>query len=224
MSLLTRWFGLLESGRRESTPASVPPVRKGDALDVANLPSYGFGTRNVMWWGNAGMMTIEGVGFALMVGVYFYLRALNPVWPNEGSPPDLLWGTLNVVLALATGFPNAMVDRAANDQDVRKVRVWIVVFAVLTLALLPIRWLEFKTLNVSGDASAYGSCVWVLLGLHTFNLVTDVADTLVVCAVMFKKKIDGKRFVDVAANAGYWWFIIGSWIPIYAVVYLAPRL
>jgi cytochrome c oxidase subunit I+III len=170
------------------------------------------------------MMTIEAVGFALMVGVYFYLRELNPVWPNEGPPPDLLWGTLNVVLAVATGFPNAMVDRAANEQDVRKVRVWIVVFALLTLVLLPIRWLEFKTLNVSGDASAYGSCVWVLLGLHTFNLVTDVADTLVVCAVMFKKKIDGKRFVDVAANAGYWWFIIGSWIPIYAVVYLAPRL
>jgi len=41
---------------------------------------------------------------------------------------------------------------------------------------------------------------------------------------MFKKQIDGKRFVDVAANAGYWWFIIASWIPIYAVVYLAPRL
>jgi len=98
-----------------------------------------------------------------------------------------------------------------------------VVFAVLTLALLPIRWLEFTALNVRGDASAYGSCVWVLLGLHTFNLVTDIMDTLVVCAVMFKKKIDGKRFVDVAENAGYWWFIIGSWIPIYAVIYLAPR-
>jgi cytochrome c oxidase subunit I+III len=177
-----------------------------------------------MWWGNAGMMAIEGVGFALMVVVYFYLRNLNPVWPNAGRPPDLLWGTLNVVLAIATGIPNAMVDRAANEQHLRKVRVWIAVFAVLTLALLPIRWLEFTTLNVRGDASAYGSCVWVLLGLHTFNLVTDVADTLVVCAVMFKKKVDGKRFVDVAENAGYWWFIIGSWIPIYAVVYLAPRL
>jgi len=53
---------------------------------------------------------------------------------------------------------------------------------------------------------------------------TILGVTLVVCAVMFKKKIDGKRYVDVAANAGYWWFIIGSWIPIYAVVYLAPRL
>jgi heme/copper-type cytochrome/quinol oxidase subunit 3 len=224
MSTLTRWIGLLESGRREATPASVPPVRKGDALDVANLPSYGFGTRSLMWWGNAGMMAIEAMGFALMVGVYFYLRGLNPVWPDDGRPPDLFWGTTNVLLAIATGIPNAMVDRAANQQHVRRLRVWIVIFAVLTLALLPLRWMEFTALNVRGDASAYGSCVWVLLGLHTFNLVTDVADTLVICAVMFKKVVDGKRFVDVAENAGYWWFIIGSWIPIYVVIYLAPRM
>src|SRR5207249_357969 len=39
---------------RESKPASVAAVRHGDALDVANLPSYGFGTRSLMWWGTAG--------------------------------------------------------------------------------------------------------------------------------------------------------------------------
>jgi heme/copper-type cytochrome/quinol oxidase subunit 3 len=224
MSLVTRWLTLLEPDRPETTPASVAPLRKGDALDVANLPSYGFGTRSLMWWGTAFMMIIEGVGFALMVGVYFYLRAMNPVWPDAGAPPDLGWGTLNLVLAAATGVPNAIIDRAANRQDLRRLRVWLVVFSVLLLALLPVRWLEFTALNVQADASAYGSCVWVLLGLHTFNLVTDVGDTLVIAAVMFKKAVDGKRYVDVAENAGYWWFIIGSWIPIYAVVYLAPRL
>jgi len=224
VSVLTRWLTALEGGRREATPASVAPVRKGDALDVAELPSYGFGTRSLMWWGTAGMMTIEGMAFALMVGVYFYLRNLNAVWPNEGGPPNLAWGTLNVVLAVLSGVPNAIVDRAANEQNLRKVRVWLVVFAVLILALLPVRWMEFTALNVRGDASAYGSCVWVLLGLHTFNLVTNVADTLVVAAVMFKQTVDGKRFVDVAENAGYWWFIIGSWIPIYAVIYLAERM
>jgi heme/copper-type cytochrome/quinol oxidase subunit 3 len=224
MSVLTRWLTPLEARRAESTPASVPAERKGDALDVANLPSYGFGTRSLMWWGAAGMMAIEGMGFAAMVGVYFYLRSLNAVWPNEGGPPDLVWGTINVVLAVLTGIPNAIVDWAANEQNLHRVRVWLVAFAVLTLVLLPVRWMEFTALNVRGDASAYGSCVWVLLGLHTFNLVTSVADTLVVAAVMFKKKLDGKRFVDVAENAGYWWFIIGSWIPIYAVIYLAPRM
>jgi heme/copper-type cytochrome/quinol oxidase subunit 3 len=170
------------------------------------------------------MMTIEGMGFALMVGVYFYLRNLNAAWPPEGAPPDLLWGTLNMGLAALSGVPNAIVDRHANEQNLHKVRVWLIVFAALILVLLPVRWMEFTALNVRGDANAYGSCVWVLLGLHTFNLVTNIADTLVVAAVMFKKKVEGKRFVDVAENAGYWWFIIGTWIPIYTVIYVAPRM
>jgi cytochrome c oxidase subunit I+III len=28
--------------------------------------------------------------------------------------------------------------------------------------------------------------------------------------------------VDVSENALYWYFVVGSWLPIYAVIYLAP--
>jgi len=30
--------------------------------------------------------------------------------------------------------------------------------------------------------------------------------------------------VDVAENAGYWWFVIAAWLPIYFTLYLVPRL
>jgi heme/copper-type cytochrome/quinol oxidase subunit 3 len=63
----------------------------------------------------------------------------------------------------------------------------------------------------------------MLLGLHTFNLVTDVINTMVLTAVMFKQPLEGKRFVDIAENSGYWDFIVLTWIPIYAVVYWRPR-
>jgi heme/copper-type cytochrome/quinol oxidase subunit 3 len=45
----------------------------------------------------------------------------------------------------------------------------------------------------------------------------------VLTALMFKKRFEGKRFVDVAENSGYWDFIVLSWVPIYAVIYWAPR-
>ena len=78
--------------RREAIPASIPAVVKGDALDVSGLPSYGFAHRSLMWWGNAGMMAIEGVAFGFMIVIYFYLRSLAMTWPDGGSPPDLLYG------------------------------------------------------------------------------------------------------------------------------------
>ena len=208
---------------REATPASIPAVRRGDALDVSDLPSYGFGTRSLMWWGTLGMSAIEGVGFALMILVYFDLRATARVWPQEAPPPDLLWGSVNMGLAFLSIVPNVLANKAADDHDLRKVKLWLVVVVVVGLALLGVRWLEFHALHIRWDASAYGSAVWTLLGLHTFNLLTNVADFIVIAAVIFKGPIDGKRYVDVAENTGYWWFIVLSWIPIYATVYLGAR-
>jgi cytochrome c oxidase subunit 3 len=209
--------------RREVTPASVPAVRRGNALDVSGLPSYGFSHRSLMWWGTAGMIAIEGTAFAFMIIVYFYLRNLAQTLPEAGAAPDLLWGTLNLGIILASAIPNAQADKGAIDHDLLKVRISMVWSSLFGLALCAVRWLEFTALNVRWDDSAYGSAVWMLLGLHTFNLVTDVIDTLVLTAVMFKQPLEGKRFVDIAENSGYWDFIVWSWIPIYAVIYWAPR-
>jgi heme/copper-type cytochrome/quinol oxidase subunit 3 len=211
------------TARIESQPGSVPARRRGDALDVAHLPSFGFGHRSLMWWGTAGMMAIEGVAFAFMIIIYFYLRALADTWPYGAPAPDLFWGTLNAVLILVSAIPNIYVDRAAIDQDVRRVRAGLLALAAISLALLAVRAIEFAHLNVKATDSAYGSVVWMLLGLHTFNLVTDVGDSLVLTALMFRKEFELKRFVDVAENSGYWDFVVLTWLPIYAVIYWGPR-
>src|SRR5678815_3106394 len=158
--------------RREATPASVPAVRKGDALDVSGLPSYGFAHRSLMRWGNAGMMTIEGVAFGFMIVIYFYLRDIARVWPDAGSPPDLLWGTVNLAIILASAVPNYLTQEAALDRSLLRVRLWLYVCSLFGIALSVVRWFEFTALNVRWDDGAYGSVVWVLLGLHSFNPVS----------------------------------------------------
>jgi heme/copper-type cytochrome/quinol oxidase subunit 3 len=60
--------------------------------------------------------------------------------------------------------------------------------------------------------------------LHTIHLVTDFIDTVVLTALMFTGAISGRRFVDVHENTLYWWFVVVSWLFIYATVYLAPRI
>ena len=213
----------MTASRPETTPASVAAVRRGDALDVRGLPSYGFSHRSLMWWGTAWMMAIEGMAFAFMIIIYFYLRNRSGVWPAAGAPPDLLWGTLNLVLILLSAIPNTKIEKAAIDQDLRKVREGLWWLSAIGIGLLAVRTLEFTTLNVGATDSAYGSAVWTLLGLHTFNLVTDIGDSLVLATLMFKGPLEGKRFVDVAENAGYWDFVVVTWIPIYLVIYWGAR-
>ncbi len=193
------------------------------AIDVRNLPSFGFGHRSILWWATAGLMLIESTVFALAALSYFYLRGLAEQWPISALPPDLLWGTANTLVLLASLMPNYFVKAAAERQDRKAAARWMCVCMAFAVAFLAIRWLEFLHLNISWSANAYGSIVWFLLGLHTTHLVTDTIDSGVLTVLLYTGPFEGKRYVDVSENAVYWYFVVASWIPIYAVIYLAPR-
>jgi heme/copper-type cytochrome/quinol oxidase subunit 3 len=194
------------------------------ALDVSELPEYGFGHRSILWWGTAGMMIIEGMVFALAIISYLYLKGRVPHWPPSGPGPDLRWGTLNTILLLVSWVPNALTKKAAEKLDLSGVRLWLSVCVLFGIAFNVIRALEFTVLNVRWDSNAYGSIVWLLLGLHTAHVVTDFLDTCVLAVIMFVGPVDEHRFVDTSENALYWYFVVLTWLPIYAVLYFGPRV
>jgi cytochrome c oxidase subunit III len=198
-------------------PQGVPP------LDVAPLPSYAFGHRSLMWWGTLGLMAIEGTVFALAVVTYLYLRTRSETWPPGVPPPDLRWGVVNTLILVASVVPNHWTKRAAEAHDLRKVRLGIIACLAFAVAFLGVRALEFATLNCRWDTNAYASAVWMLLALHTTHLLTDAVDTAVLGVLMFTGPIEGRRFVDVSENALYWYFVVVSWLPIAAIIYIAPR-
>lgn len=192
-------------------------------IDVARLPTYVFGSHSMMWWGTMGLMLIEGTVFAITVVVYFYLRSHSQTWPVN-PPPDLLWGSINTAILLASMVPNQLAKRAAERERRQHARWWLLVCLGFALAFLIVRVFEFGALNTRWDANAYGSVVWMLLALHTTHLITDTIDTAVLAVLMFTGPLEGKRFVDVSENAMYWYFVVGSWLPIYAVIYWGARL
>ena len=211
------------SATRQSGAVAGAPAVEGGVLDVRTLPSFGFGPRSLMWWGTAGLMTIEGTVFALAVVVYFYLRSHAQLWPMRSPPPELLWGTLNTTVLIASAWPNQLAKRAATRPDRRGVQLWLTVCTVLGFLILLLRGLELTALNVRWDADAYGSIVWMIMLLHTTHLVTDTWDTSVLDILFFTGPLEGKRYVDVSENAVYWDFVVLSWLPLYAVIYFGAR-
>lgn len=197
--------------------------RGNDVLDVSQLPSFAFGHRSPMWWGTMGMIAIEGTVFVLGIVSYFYLYSHSPSWPMTTPAPELLWGTLNTLILLASTIPNHLTKKAAERLDLAKVRLWLVVCMTFSIAFLVVRIFEFGALNVRWDTDAYGSIVWMLLGLHTAHLLTDALDSLVLTVLMFTGPLEGRRFVDVSENSMYWNFVVVSWLIIYAVIYWGPR-
>ncbi|HET7619092.1 MAG TPA: cytochrome c oxidase subunit 3 [Vicinamibacterales bacterium] len=194
------------------------------AIDVSGLPEYGFGHRSILWWATLGIVAIEGTMFALLIATYLFLKGRAETWPPGVSPPLLTWGTVNLVILLASAIPNELTKRAAERLDLRKVQIWMAVCIAFGIAFNVVRIFEFRSLNVSWDTNAYGSVTWALLGFHTVHILTDLADTAVLALVMFIGPVDEHRFVDASENAMYWYFVVIAWLPIYAVIYLAPRV
>ncbi len=194
------------------------------ALDLSHLPTYGFGSAMTPWWGSLGFILIESTGFALAAGLYLYLAFMNEQWPIDTAPPGLFWSGLLTFILLVSLWPNWIAKKNAREENLPKVRRDLVIMSLIGIVLLLLRAFEFTTLYVRWDQNAYGSIVWVILGLHTLHLFTDLGDTVVLTALMFTRHGRGKRFSDVEDNAAYWDFVVISWLPIYALLYGFPRL
>jgi heme/copper-type cytochrome/quinol oxidase subunit 3 len=198
-------------------------VRTHVALDISKLPTYGFGSKTTMWWGTLGFVASEAAVFVLAAAMYLYYAVHASDWPIAAPLPDHWPGTAVLVLLLLSCIPNAAADRAARREDLGAVRIWMVVMSIVALVAIGIRFYEFSRAQVSWDTNAYGSIVWLVLGLHATHLITDCADTLVLTALMFTRHAHGKRFSDISDNAFYWYFVVIAWVPLYLLVYWFPR-
>jgi heme/copper-type cytochrome/quinol oxidase subunit 3 len=54
--------------------------------------------------------------------------------------------------------------------------------------------------------------------------VTDFVDTFFLTVILFTHPVTSDRLSDLDDDALYWAFVVASWIPIYLLVYWAPRL
>ena len=194
-------------------------------LDVSELPTAVLDSRSLVWWGTIVMTVVEGMVFAIAIGGYFYLRMVANAWPPPRiGPPALTAATVNLGILLLSALPAFWLDRAGKAKNARSVRILLGVNLVFGTTFLILRYFEFKALHCMWNQSAYASIQWTILGLHTSNLLTSLLETAIVLIYVLIKPIDDRHFLDARLDGVFWYFIVITWIPLYAVVFLVPRL
>jgi heme/copper-type cytochrome/quinol oxidase subunit 3 len=199
------------------------PIRRPLTLDVSGLPSVAFGHRNTTWLANVFYMAIEGMMFALMFATYFYLRTRSTNWPPGHLPPALGYGVANALVFLASIIPAWIVKTRAPERNRRRVRNGLFVLALFALAATVLRIFEFSALNCRWTDDAYSSTVWVLIGLHSGHLATELIETLVLLAISFTPKMEGTRLADAAINSDYWYFVVVTGLMVDVLIYGTTR-
>jgi cytochrome c oxidase subunit III len=191
--------------------------------DLSDLPTTGFRNYGMWFWAGTGFMLIEGVGFALVLAAYLYIMAGADQWPLADGAPDLVWGTANTLLMVASLVPNYLASHGARKRDAGATRLWTLVMVAIGAATLLLRGFEFPHLNTRWDQDAYGSVVFAVILMHTVHLITDFTDTFFLAVFQHTHPLDNERFADTDDNAGYWAFIVGWQVIVYLVIYWAPR-
>src|ERR687897_2001174 len=197
----------------------------GSDVDVSRLPTTTFNHRSLAWWGTLGSMVVEGTTLFIAVVAYFYLSRNFQTWPPEHTlRPSVVWPTVQVVLLIASLIPTLLAERAAYRIDLPKLRQWFIVMLVFEVAAVVIRWQEFLSLNVRWDSNAYGSAAWTLVGLHSTLLLADLVETATLTAIFYSSRRLDRHYSDATDVTFYWYFLVATWIPIYLIVDLSPRL
>jgi len=192
---------------------------------VADLPSVTFGQRSLMWWGTLGFMVIEGWTIALLLVSYLYLRQSAGAWPPAPSPsPSLVMPSINLGLMAVSVIPALFAARAGGRLDEPALKRWLLVLSIVAVAILVLRWWDFRSLLVRWDENAYGTAAWMIVGFHSSLLLLDVLDTLGLTLFYFLRRQPVKSFSDAADNSFYWYFTVGIWLPVYLIVYVGPRV
>lgn len=196
----------------------------GRIIDVSHLPKHTFGHRSLPWWGTFGFVVIEGTSLAVSAASYLYLKRNFPQWPPPPTaPPDLLIPTIGVGLLLLMILPMHQAKKHALNVDAAGVTRALTAALLLGVVASAVRVLEFNALNVRWDEHAYGSIVWLILGLHTSLMVADMIETMVVMIMFRRRKIEAKHFPDVEDAAFYQYFLSLIWVPLYLLVFVLPR-
>lgn len=193
-------------------------------LDVRTLSPYSYRTDGTLWWGMMGMIAIEAAVFAMLGASYLYLKTQNTDWPLGGyDVPKLLLPSINTGILVGSSFVMHWADKGAELNDQRRLRVGMVVAALLATLFLVLKYVEYSDVPYSWDSNAYGSIVWMIIGFHSAHVIVLLMKTVVVTTMAMRGYFDPHRRMGVIINGIYWHFVVAVWVPLYVLLYWSPR-
>lgn len=193
-------------------------------LDVGHLPPYDISSNAPLWWGQLVLGAIETTMLSILIACYFYSRLSVDMWPPPGVQiPAVTLPTIALVLLLASCIGSYWASEAAKKDDRRGMISGMLFNVVLALAAMTLRIIEWNSLNFTWESDIHGSYMWAFLGLHTFDVFADLIFTLVLILTLADGRYGPKQRLGVHVDSVVWYVLVGVWIPIYVVIYWAPR-
>ena len=158
---------------------------------------------------------------------FFYVSFAVDIWLGNTWPPRMLFtasstgiALLNTVLLLSSGITITLAQKGVKGG--LRFYTYIGFFFTLFYAcfFLSLQFYEYCNLTFSFGDSVYGSCFFILTGLHGLHVIVGTL-FIFICLYRFVNYHFSKRhFVGLTSASWYWHFVDGVWVLLYGLVYL----
>src|SRR6476469_3296141 len=164
----------------------------------------------------------EGMIFLGLFTAYLTFRAVAPSWPPAGTPKlELLLPSINTVILIASSFVIHQADTAVKKDDVKGLRTWFAVTALMGAIFLCGQIYEYKHLEFGLTSNLFGSTFYVLTGFHGLHVCFGL---LLMLGVLWRSlkpnHYSKKHHFGVEAAELYWHFVDVIWVLLFLLLYL----
>lgn len=164
----------------------------------------------------------EGMIFLGLFIAYLTFRAVTPVWPPEGTPRlELLLPGINTIILISSSFVIHNADTAIKKNDVKGLRTWFGLTALMGAVFLVGQLYEYFHLEFGLKTNLFASTFYVLTGFHGLHVCFGLVLILAVLARSLKAEhYSSEHHFGVEAAEIYWHFVDVVWIFLFLLLYI----
>ena len=176
-------------------------------------------------WGLVVFLLSESLMFGGLFATYLLLRGGAAQWPPEGTEVELLLPAVNTVILISSSFVIHFGDTAIKRDDVKGMRLWYGVTALMGIIFLGGQVYEYQNLAYGLSTNTFANCFYVMTGFHGLHVFVGV---LLILGVMWRSRRPGHysshKHTGIEMAEIYWHFVDIIWIVLFSLIYLLTRL
>ncbi len=167
----------------------------------------------------------EAMFFAGLIGAFLVFRLGSATWPPAGQPrlPVAVTG-FNTVALLLSGYTMSRAlraIRAGNRQGLAGGLLATALLGAVFLGMQGVEWARLVHFGLTLSTGTYGATFYTLIGTHGLHVLGALLWVFVMLAGATRNRFSAARHVAVELCGIYWYFVVGLWPILFALVYLA---
>ncbi|MEP7060229.1 MAG: heme-copper oxidase subunit III [Actinomycetota bacterium] len=184
---------------------------------TTGLPS----TKLAMWI----FLASECLLFGALITTYLLYRGASRIGPYPNDVFDIPYTSVSSFVLLASSLTMVLAVAAAQKADLVRMRIWLLVTALLGMTFVAGQVYEFTSFSHEGlklGTNLFGTTFYVLTGFHGLHVTVGIIMLLALTSFSQAGRLPDDGGFSVEMIGLYWHFVDIVWIVIFTVVYLIP--